>query len=437
MLLQYYLKPNLNTEENIGITNISNCYIRNGIIEPIASLDKFVFDSAYLLYVKKYNGEYISTDTEAFWAFPIKYKGMSGAEYSEHNLCMNTHSRMKLNVYNDIVRIVNLNIMYGESGRYNILYIDPPYGLCDVQEDEISYSKKQYEFMPAYLLVDKCVDSYLLSPEGQLLTFPKGTNNVIYGFYQLGKNIILFSNSGIFILEPIEGSGFFELKPFQHINTYDIIDIKRTYSTETEIWFVYNNELYLIFLNQYGYPDVKKIGGRNIIKSVNYDDDQYSVFAISSGCVVTSLKNKLSVCFDVNYGFTGVISASVGGFNESKFIIRSSNDDYHYPLISVENLLNDGRLKVIRQIVIDGTAYPNYFVVDIKSDINPNMNTYFRRYFNRSGIAYSNDVVYNLNFNINAVGNVEYVGKVTGITIIYEYVDNYIKYARRMSNDKE
>lgn len=422
MKIKYTIPLEINPETPYGIVDISNLIIKNGMLMPMTNVFKIKQSEFFhKLFVRKRNGFYYTNESDKLWAFPVNIITATGRTISYPNVNM-----MKVNVYNDIIRIINLSIFNSEDNSYyNVLYIDPPYGFYD---NEI-FDNTEYSYLSASDLVNNCIDNIFISPEGQILSITSEKNTKIYGFYQLNDHIVVFSNKGIYQLNMINGTHYFEIQPVKYIDSYDVIDIRRTYATENEIFFVYNDELYILYKD--GYESSirhKRVSCSNLIKGITKDNDFY-VFCVSGQCSISSNRYTKSLFYDISHGLTGICDFSISGIDTDLFIIKNyGSSDY---LLKLENELNDTRLKIIREIIVYGCNMPNYLTVDILSDINPNYVKYKSYNFNSQGIAHCNHVCSSLNFILRgSLPDIRENTVVNGIDIIFEYVDRKVKYER-------
>lgn len=403
--IRYEIPIVLNTETNIGIVNAYNSFIKGKVLYNVLEHPHIELDhSSHRIIVYRKDHSFKSYSPDIVWSFPVSYTSLHGRKYNANNI-----NEMQINVYNDIRRIIRIDLKNKTGQEYNCLYIDPAYGYMD--EEEIS----EYSFVQADMLyADRgCKNQTKVSPEGALIMFTNTEDLIIYSFYQIDKLILVYTNKGIYFLQPIEGSNFFEIIEIPGVGDIDVKSAKQTYATETVSFFVYEKELWHITTN-----GAKKIGGYNLIKQLCPDIDPI-LFSNSIGAMLINPKTNESIIYTFENGFTGILNQTPKGIKYSKFIL---DDDYKtkYPLIIVKNELNDNQFKIIRRIVISGLLIPVYAKLKIMSDIS-NTQTYLKYNFNNEGVCYANHVCKKLDFEVY-VENENVFSQIRNIEVYYEYV---------------
>lgn len=417
--IKYIIPIHLNTESPQGITNIGNCFIKDNMIWTMNQNKRIVFTpEPYSMKIVRQPALVISSDPNAYWAFPIKLKTVMGNEIYHHNI-----NDMTINTYNDIRRIIKFRTYNPDQTFNEMLYIDPPVGYYDTNDpnDEFSYvSSMEY--------IDNCVDNFPVSTEGQIITVSVDKDNKIYSFYQLGEEIIVFSNKGIFSMRPIE-AGFFELTPIPFVNSFDVKSASSTFATEDICWFLYENNLYIIIPEN----PVKttKLGGINLLSQLIDKNDKISILGCSDMCVINNVSKKKCVFYALDTGFSGICDFYIGGLEKDKFIIREFSEQNEAELIKIQNELNCSRLKRLKAVVLKGFKPPIYAKLEVINDLNPNCPHSVNLFFNMQGIAYTNIVFTGLNIRIlvRTDSIMTRTDAINAVEIYYEFVEKQVPYA--------
>lgn len=416
-VIKYSIPLELNTETEYGLVNIGNTYIYNGVLHPLheSNLVYFYPTPEYFVMDTIYD-KFRTVDTNAVWGYPVSLKTISGNLIKYHNI-----NKFSVSVYNYIRRIIILNINT-DSGINNVLYIDPPYGYYDVRNDD------EDGFLNAFICVDNCIDSIEVSPAGQIIHISSRPDNVIYAVYQLGQFAVVFSNMGIYYLSPLE-DGFFEIIPVSYVSSFDVKSCMNTFAYNDVIWFLFNNELFMME-QKGGGINVMRIGGKNLISKIVDVNDTVYIFGMSNSCVINNLYKCKSILYSLDFGFSGICDVCYSGISNYKYYIRRHgfNEDNRTLICSIRNELNDSRLKRLKYVVINGTLPFGTTFAEVEYNINPNYIDKCRYMLNRSNIFYSNVIFTSLNIDIYTTDDSAMTKSVNGIDVYYEYVDNFITY---------